>query len=452
MTTALYNDTIAAVSTAPGGALGIVRISGPAAAETAEKVCRISGKSLSQTPRKMRLGHLLSDDGETCLAVFMPGPASYTGEDVAEIQCHGGDIAPQRLLHAILANGVRMAEPGEFTRRAFINGKMDLTQAEAVLDLINARTAAAARLAEKQLSGNLGATVTAAAGDLPSVLAEIESRLDFSEEDLDWCPPELLIAGIQTSVAKLKDLLRGSRAGAIIRNGVRLVIGGTPNVGKSSLLNRILGYDRAIVTDIPGTTRDTLEECAVIRGIQFNLTDTAGIRKGDLDPVETVGIERSRDSLRRAEVILWLLDPTAPLQPQMDELRSMQDAAGEHVSSILCWNKADLCRPEQKNTDDICISVQTGEGLEQLFDAIEAAVHRGMPDRESDVAVAERHAALIAEAVEQLESACHEVGNEDWELAAVGIRAAIRCLGTITGTNVSVDVLDEIFARFCIGK
>lgn len=446
----LNEDTVAAISSGPGGAIAIVRITGPRAAEAAEKVWFSSGRSLTLTPRKMRLGHALSAEGESCMAVFMPGPKSYTGEDIVEIQCHGGSFAPERLLNAILATGiVRMADPGEFTRRAFLNGKMDLTQAEAVLDLIQARTADAARLAEKQLSGRLGNRIREAASPLLDVLAEIESRMDFPEEDLDWRSNDELITQLAPARAILRDLLAGSRAGVIIRNGVRLVIAGAPNVGKSSLLNRILGYDRAIVTDIPGTTRDTVEECATIRGIQFRLTDTAGLRDDAADAVETFGIERSRDSLKSAEVVIWMLDPTVDPEKQLTEMHRTLEATACNAKLLPCWNK---CDQKKLDNGDVAFSALTGEGVEELFDKLADIVRADISDRESDVAVAQRHEALLRNALEQLDASEEEIRQEDWELAAVRIREGIRALGTVTGENASPDVLDEIFSRFCIGK
>lgn len=446
----LNEDTAAAISSGPGGAIAIVRITGPRAAEAAEKVWFTAAEPITATPRKMRLGHALAPDGENCMAVFMPGPKSYTGEDIVEIQCHGGSFAPERLLNAILATGiVRMAEPGEFTRRAFLNGKMDLTQAEAVLDLIQARTADAARLAERQLSGRLGNRIREAASPLLNVLAEIESRMDFPEEDLDWRTNDELIALLSPARSILRDLLAGSRAGAIIRNGVRLVIAGAPNVGKSSLLNRILGYDRAIVTNIPGTTRDTVEESATIRGIQFRLTDTAGLREDAADAVENFGIERSRDSLKSAEVVIWMLDPTADEEKQLTEMQKTLTETGCHAKVLSCWNKCDQKKPD---SGDIVFSALTGEGVEELFDHLAAIVRADISERESDIAVAQRHEALLRNALEQLDASEEEIRQEDWELAAVRIREGIRALGTVTGENASPDVLDEIFSRFCIGK
>ncbi len=447
------NETIAAVASGPGGAIAVIRISGSGAIDAAEKVWFTSGQPLRETPRMMRLGHAVTPDGEPCMAVFMPGPRSYTGENVVELQCHGGSFSPERLLGEVLKQNVRMAEPGEFTRRAFINGKMDLTQAEAVLDLIQAQTDAAANLAEKQLAGRLGGQIRAAAGILPDVLAEIESRMDFPEEELDWRTPEELLLLLDQAMEKIRCLLKSDRTGAIIRNGVRLVIAGAPNVGKSSLLNRILGYERAIVTNIPGTTRDTVEESAVIRGIQFRLTDTAGVREDAADMVESFGIERSRDSLRNAEVILWMMDLT---QNRTVQLNDMKQALAEcHAAVIPCWNKADMIPDgDFAGTDGGClISAATGQGIEELFDKLAETVGFGsQQERESESAVAQRHAELLRQAVMQLESAAPELFREDWELAAVRIREAIRSLGMITGETASPDVLDEIFSRFCIGK
>lgn len=446
----MTDDTICAISTAPGGALAILRLSGPAAANIAEKVWFTTGRPLHETIRIMRLGHALSLQGETCIAVFMPGPHSYTGEDVVELQCHGGNFAPERLLKALLKNGARLADPGEFTRRAFLNGKMDLTQAEAVLDLIQARTADAVSLAERQLSGALGKKIHDAAKDLPGVLAEIESRLDFPEEDLNWRTPEELIALIAPVMDQIRALLEGSRAGAIIRNGVRLVIAGAPNVGKSSLLNRILGYDRAIVTEIPGTTRDTVEESAVIRGIHFRLTDTAGVRENAADKVEVYGIERSRESLRSAEVVIWLLDLTRDHEMQIREMEKLLASSECHAKVIVCWNKRDLA--ERVGMYPCEISAGTGDGIETLYDELAHAVFAEAGERETESAIAQRHEKLLNEALIQLESAVPELYGEAWELAAVHIREAIYDLGTITGENASPDVLDEIFSRFCIGK
>lgn len=455
MTSDASEDTIAAISTGPGGALAIVRISGPEAAEVAGRVWFSNGRKLQETPRRMRLGKALSRTGEPCMAVFFQAPCSYTGENSVELQCHGGKCAPERLLEAVLRTGARMAEPGEFTRRAFLNGKMDLTQAEAVLDLIQARTREAAALAERQMDGRLGNKIREAAAPLSGILAEIESRLDFPEEDLDWKSPKELIVSLKQSRKILSDLLAGSRAGAILRDGVRLVIAGAPNVGKSSLLNRILGFDRAIVTEIPGTTRDTLDAEAVFRGIRFEITDTAGLRRPTPDPVENAGIERSKSSLQRAEIVLWMLDSSLPALPQ---LNIMKQALKDCRAKILpCWNKIDLITknmrpPETPAGNATAVSALSGTGFEELLDRIAAAVREDLPEREPETAVSRRHEELLHSAVDELDKAVPELVSEDWELASVRIREALRGLRTVTGENASPDLLDEIFSRFCIGK
>lgn len=455
MTPVAFQDTIAAVSTGPGGALAIVRISGPDSAEIAQHVWFSNGKKLHETPRKMRLGHVLGPAGETCMAVFLKGPHSYTGEDSVELQCHGGNSAPERLLEAVLRAGARMAAPGEFTRRAFLNGKMDLTQAEAVLDLIQARTREAAALAERQMAGRLGNKIREAAEPLAGILAEIESRLDFPEEELDWKTPQELLEILSNSRKILSDLIAGSRAGAILRDGVRLVIAGAPNTGKSSLLNRLLGFDRAIVTEFPGTTRDTVDAEAVLHGIRFVLTDTAGLRHSTPDPVESAGIARSENSIRGAELILWMLDSSLPAEPQE---KNMEEALKDCNAKILpCWNKIDLLPdgtrpPEIPGRNAGAVSALTGAGIENLLDLLNGIVRKDFQEREPETAVSRRHEELLHTAAEQLDNAVPELEAEDWELASIRIREALRALKTITGENASPDVLDEIFSRFCIGK
>ena len=277
------NDTIAAVCTGTGGAVSIIRISGPRALDVVRAVWRGNRMPGPDCPRVMLYGRLVSRDrdeagtGEPSLAVFMPGPHSFTGEDVAEIHCHGGSFAARRALRLALGAGARLAQNGEFTRRAFLNGKLDLTQAEGVLDLINAGSERAGLLAERQLNGAVGSLVREIRSEIVRLLSEAESRLDFSEEDLDWMPPETVCKNVAALRKRAAELALTARAGNLIRDGVALVIAGPPNAGKSSLLNRMLGYDRAIVTPVPGTTRDTLEESVSIGGVRFRVTDTAEI-------------------------------------------------------------------------------------------------------------------------------------------------------------------------------
>ncbi len=389
----------------------------------------------------------------------MPGPHSYTGEDVAEIHVHGGDFAPVRALNAVLDRGARMAEPGEFTKRAFLNGKIDLTQAEAVMDLIQAKTASAGKLAEKQMAGRLGSKIRKIRISLIGALAEIESRLDFPDEDLDFVVPEELTAVLSSAEREIENLLKSGRSGRILRNGVRLVLAGSPNAGKSSLLNALLGFDRAIVTEVPGTTRDTLEENLTIHGILCKITDTAGLRENSSDLVEGMGIVRTKESIQSAEIVLWLLDASRP-DSYKEDLDRLKRELPEGMPCIVCWNKTDLLSdrqladlPEVPNSlNSVKISALNGTGLNELSDQIEQLVWRRADHSESDCAIAERHEKLLKEAAVRLEQAESEIKRLAWELAASCLHEAVFSLGTITGENVQPDILDEIFSRFCIGK
>lgn len=448
------NDTIAAICTAPGGALAILRISGPQALEILNSICWTKQKITKDHARKAILAHAIRKDGETCLAIYMPGPASYTGEDVAEIQCHGGDFAPVRLLRAALNAGARHAEGGEFTRRAFLNGKLDLTQAEAVADMIHAGSAAAMELAERQMSGQLGRKLRQCRENLLRVVSEIESRLDFTEEDLDWIPADTLCNILTGTKEKLLHYLDTANTGALIRNGIRLVIAGAPNAGKSSLLNALLGYDRAIVTPIPGATRDTLEESLTIRGIALRATDTAGLREST-DHVEQLGVERTRKAVKSADVILWLLDSTEPEKAINHFLMEKEDVVSDRI--ILCWNKSDLtanaAMPEVPGyPPPLSISAVTGDSLDLLTAEIEKVVWKKAGNHEDETAISERHAAMIRQTLPDLDNAMALIHDEFWELAAPGLHQAIHTLGTITGESADPDILDEIFSRFCIGK
>ena len=453
------NDTIAALCTAPGGALAIIRISGPGALRAASAVWRGRQPLSERTDRVMHLGKVCaqseSDCGEPCLAVYMKGPRSYTGEDVVELQCHGGTFAPKRLLAAVLASGVRPAEPGEFTRRAFLNGRMDLTQAEAVADLIHAKSESAARLAERQMSGLIGARVRSAREKLLHVLAEIESRLDFPEEDLDWLPPAALNAAVEECVNLLERMIRTRGNGALLRDGVRVVIAGRPNSGKSSLLNALLGYDRAIVTPMPGTTRDTLEEYASFRGIPVHLTDTAGLREASDDPIEVMGIARSRDSMRSAELIFWVMDASSASEAEA-ALNDMKSQLSGPANLIAVWNKLDLNPAPEKLPDAAVpsarISALTGEGIDGLLDVFENLVWDRSGSSDSECEVSARHAELLESARADLKQASLEITGEFWELAASCLHSALSSLGAVTGEEANPDMLDEIFSRFCIGK
>ena len=478
-TSALFeheNDTIAAICTGTGGAVGIIRISGPRALDAVRAVWRGRRMPGPDFPRVLLYGHIVSEAGagEPSLAVFMPGPHSFTGEDVAEIHCHGGSFAARRALRLVLRAGARLAQNGEFTRRAFLNGKLDLTQAEGVLDLINAGSERAGLLAERQLNGAVGSVVREIRTEIVRLLSECESRLDFSEEDLDWMPPDALCGKIGALREQAERLALTARAGALIRDGVSLVIAGPPNAGKSSLLNRMLGYDRAIVTPIPGTTRDTLEESVSVGGISFRVTDTAGLREADeADPVEAMGMARSQQSLGTADIVLWLLDASAPAESFPAQFEAMRRAKSVRGKFIPCWNKMDGARispdeldrtyPAENAEQDKApaeqfvfehISAQTGDGLDALFRRLEETAWDGLPPaaQSGDAVVSERHAALLEQAAVRLDAACECVRAESWELAGSSLRTAAELIGCITGETATPDVLDEIFSRFCIGK
>lgn len=470
------NSTIAAICTGTGGAIGIIRISGPDALGVLRAVWRGKRMPGPDCPRMMLYGRILSGQGETgtgepSLAVFMPGPNTFTGEDVAEIHCHGGSFAARRALRLALQAGARLAQNGEFTRRAFLNGKLDLTQAEGVLDLINAGSDRAGLLAERQLNGAVGSLVREIRRDVVRLLSECESRLDFSEEDLDWMPTGTFCENVRALRKRAEELALTARAGALIRDGVSLVIAGPPNAGKSSLLNRMLGYDRAIVTPIPGTTRDTLEESLSIGGIRFRVTDTAGLRETEqADPVEAIGMERSQQSLGAADIVLWLLDAAAPAESRPAQIEAMKRAAsGVRGKFIPCWNKLDAAtdgadapdaagkaESEPSETGFVFerISARTGDGLDRLFRRLEETAWDGLPAaaQSGAAAVSERHAALLEQAANHLDAAADRAREESWELAGSSLRTAAELIGCITGETATPDVLDEIFSRFCIGK
>ncbi len=434
-----------------GASISIIRLSGANAVAAAATVWRGKTPLAACAPRRLMLGELQNPatgaviDPE-CLAVVMPGPHSYTGEDVVEVQCHGGPLTAKLAMEALLANGARMAQPGEFTKRAFLNGRLDLTQAEAVADLVSATSRSAQRLAAAHLQGRLGKVVENLYHVVVEILAETESRLDFPEEQLDWQDPAALADRLAETERQLADLLSTQRTGEVLHDGIRLIIAGPPNAGKSSLLNRMAGQERAIVTEIPGTTRDAIEVMAEVRGIPVRLVDTAGVRQAQ-DVIERLGIGRSKDYVASADIVLWLIDCSQPVPPQMPP--PDWDIGGK---LLLVANKADLPGAVLDVPHAITISVKEELGLEALYDAIEEAAALGEGWRESAVAVNVRQSDLMRQA----EEACHQaigllLANE-WELAAAELHGTVHALGQVIGKTASPDLLDLIFSKFCIGK
>ena len=431
-------DTIAAVATPPGrGGIGVVRISGPQAPQIAERLIGSVPPARVATLARFRdASGAAVDEG---IALFFPAPHSYTGEAVLELHGHGGPVVMGMLLAACLDAGARLAEPGEFTRRAFLEGRLDLAQAEAVADLIDASSQEAARSALRSLSGEFSAAIDALRTQLVELRALTEAQLDFPEEELDGLHREDAAKRLASVQAALDNVLARSRQGSLLRSGVHVVIAGPPNVGKSSLLNRLAGEERAIVTPIPGTTRDALRETIHIDGVAIVLVDTAGLRESK-DELESLGIARTRVELERADIVLAVHDATAGSTPQ---------PLATGVERIEVYNKVDLRRGFVPPSGAIAISAKTGHGMADLREAIVRAA--GWSSTGESVFLArERHLRALAAAKEHLTGAAGE--KERWELFAEELRLAQEALSAITGGFTADDLLGEIFGRFCIGK
>ena len=473
----MNDTTIAAISTAYGeSGIGIVRMSGPESLNVLKKVFRRFSEGYGKDtalpcseefefkPRHMYYGNIEDTDSgqkiDECLAVYMPGPHSYTGEDVAEIQCHGSVISYKKILSLLLKNGAVPAEPGEFTKRAFLNGRMDLAQAEAVIDIIKARSSRSFDTAVDQLSGSLSQRVRAIRALLLDLLVDLSVNMDYPDEDIEEVTYEKLSDSIKTVKDKLSELAASSGEGRIIREGLLVSIVGKPNVGKSSLMNMILRDNRSIVTDIPGTTRDTIEEQISIRGISMRFVDTAGIHESS-DIIENIGIERSKDAFNKADLILFILDPSQEVSEEDRQLLEMTEGR----QSILIINKNDIIEDSRSALEAagisherlesaVYISAKTGEGLKELEDKIENVVTGGKVHRTEDVLITNvRHADLINKAINELnEALAMTEASEAMDFIEVNVRVAFDALGEITGETASGEIINEVFSRFCLGK
>jgi tRNA modification GTPase len=469
-------DTICAIATPAGeGGIGIVRLSGSRAVTVAEEIIRLrSGQPLAtvtshslhladvRLPSSLNTSESADDRASSksevifdeALVVYMKAPRSFTGEHVVEIQSHGGALILSLVCRACLAAGARLAAPGEFTKRAFLNGRLDLSQAEAVLDTIRAKSAASLTAAQRQLRGDLGREVESARQGLLRLLGQLEAGIDFVAEDIELLGRGELMAAIDGVVAWLQRLQATARQGRLLRDGARVVIFGRPNVGKSSLLNRLLKEDRAIVTAVPGTTRDIIEEAIDVDGMRIYLVDTAGIRETD-DLLEREGIRRSRSAQKDADLQLVVIDGSTELTE--DDRRLIDEASvGKHMIVI---NKADLPRmiaPPAMGSDTVCValSAKTGEGVDDLRVAIRSALVGGGADTTDGVMVTNvRHQAALERAMESLSQAKRSVGQRMAdEFVAVDVRAAAEALGEITGAITTDEILEQIFSTFCIGK
>lgn len=457
-------DTIAAVATGAGvSAIGVLRVSGPAAIAAAEAVFRPrDGRPLSaHAPRALVRGSLLGPDGETvddCLAVFFPAPHSYTGEDSAEFHCHGSPIVLRLGLQALFAQGARQAGPGEFTRQAFLNGKLDLTEAEAVMDLIDAESAAAAKNALSQLGGSLRRMVEGVRDSLVDIASRFYAVVDYPDEDIEDIHPEEIEAALRTADGTLTRLLGSFQRGQVLRSGVPAAILGRPNAGKSSLLNALLGYDRAIVTDIPGTTRDTVEEKCCLGGVLLRLIDTAGLRETE-DAVERLGTERSRRAAEDAGLVLALVDGSRPFTPE--DAAILRLAAGKE-RWLLLLTKADLPQkavlPELASLPGtapaavLSVSTRTGEGIP----ALEAAVAALFPQGEAETGsllTNPRQADAVGRALDAVRRAEESLSlGMTPDVILTDAEEALSALGELTGATAREEIVSAIFSRFCVGK
>ena len=447
---AFSSDTIAAISTPPGeGAIALVRVSGPNAIEIADKIFRGKEQPSRFGSHVQHLGEIFSTENQLIDQVVLSvhrAPASYTGEDLVEISCHGGTLVSAKVLEACLRAGARAARAGEFTERAFLNGKMDLTQAEAVIDLIRARTDLALRSATEQLEGRLGDQIRKIRDELVALLAHINASIDFPEEGIDPDEGEMLSARLDSIRGQIGALLATADQGRVLREGVRVVIYGATNAGKSSLLNRLLGYDRVIVSETHGTTRDTIEEMVNLEGVPIRLLDTAGLRASESD-LEREGIARTEKSLQLADLRLHVADRNAP-KPAHFNGRAVEP------NEILVLNKSDL--PEDNDWKDfpaLRISCVTGDGVLDLQREILARIRQQNLRPENPIAINTRHRDCLRRALESCDRAQNALGEGlSGEYVSVDLDEALRSVGEVIGVVDVEQILDSVFSQFCIGK
>ncbi len=460
--------TIAAIATPPGsGGVGIIRISGPQAADTALALFRSSFPNFQGfAPRYMHLGQIIDPASpdvvlDEAMVVLMPGPHSFTGEDVVEIHCHGGSTVLRAVLQAVLQQDVRLAEAGEFSKRAFLNGRIDLTQAEAIAEIIAAPSLAALRLAQTRLGGALGQMIDGIRGQLEALRRELCVAIDFPEDEVECLSPEALGTQVRETRDAIQKLLAGYERTRPWREGVFLVLAGKVNAGKSSLMNALLGWNRAIVTDIPGTTRDYLEEELVLDGLPVRITDTAGLREtGDI--VEQEGVQRSRDLAANADLVLLVLDAQADPGPHEREL-----AANVPAERLICVrNKCDLLEnpaqsPAQplfqelaeKGIPTLDISAKQGRGIDDLAQAIRTRAAAGQDPAQGELAPNLRQRQGLEQACSELDALLTDLQNQiPYDLLSVRLDLACAQLAEITGTIAPEDVLESVFSKFCIGK
>lgn len=454
-----FDDTIAAIATAPGeGGIAIVRVSGPDALKIADTVFRGAEPKPSERPTHMIVhGYVVDVDAseiDDVLLLIMKSPQSYTVEDVIEFQGHGGNVAAKRILRRVLDAGARMAEPGEFTKRAFINGRIDLVQAEAVLDLVHAGSERAAAAAVEQLEGKLSASFNELYDSLMCVASDLEATLDFPDDELSASALPELSRRLTDTNQRIAKLLSTWDEGHILREGALVVISGKPNVGKSTMMNTLLGRDRAIVSQLPGTTRDTIEERYVLNGIPLRLVDTAGLRETECE-VEQEGVRRARAHIQKADLHLYLVDASRPLND--DDTEHLAKLKTEQCVVVL--NKSDLGQtvlPKQIQCPTVVsASLITGDGLDNIRHAMIQKLASGINlSVQPHASISERHRRLLVDAQAEVDEALNLINHDSAGivLAADRLRAALEQLGMVTGKVYHEELLTSIFSRFCIGK
>lgn len=463
--------TIAAIATAPGaGGIGIVRLSGPRAKDILARLfLPLSAEFVNFRPWQLHHGRVLDRHGEALddvLAVFMPGPRTFTGEDVAEIHCHGGTYIVQAVLESALRLGARQAGRGEFSRRAFCNGRMDLSQAEAVAELVAAPSREAVRFSLSRLDGLLGRRVRTLRTELDALRAQMCLAVDFPEEEVESLPPEAFAGRVLAVSRALEDLLRAQRRARVMQQGAQVVLAGAVNAGKSSLMNALLGRQRALVTDIPGTTRDFIEEGCDLDGLPVRLVDTAGLRETD-ESVEHLGIALSREKLAQADAVLLVVDGGALGEAGAAAAVCPEPAAAEVLSAagnipvLLIWNKADLCDPAvfpprwAGTCPALRLCARSGRGLDELVARLRSAILAGTAENppEDGLAPNARQALALERARDELDALRADIlAGTPYDCCAVHLDAATAFLDEVTGSNSTEEVLNSIFAQFCIGK
>ncbi len=443
---------IVAIATPPGtGAIAMIRLSGQGSVALLNRFFQARSRvSLEKSPPRMAgFGCVLDEEGrllDEVLVTRFAAPASYTGEEMVEVTCHGGTLVTASILGTLLRGGARLADPGEFTQRAFLAGKLDLTQAEAVMDLIQAQTPLALRAATEQLAGRIGEKTESIRTVLLDSVARLEAWIDFPEEEIPAETLGELEEGLQSASAQIDQLLSTAGEGRLLREGVRLAICGLPNAGKSSILNCLLGFERAIVSEIPGTTRDTIEEVASLQGIPFRIVDTAGLRHG-ADPVEQEGILRARRVIEQADLVLEVVDATSGERGVLGV---------DEKPRVIAWNKTDLpgslSAPQEESV--FPVSCLNGAGISPLVERLAAlAGHHQMEGNASPAAINSRHQACLVRARDHLTTARRALQNKlDPELISVDLRASLDAVGEVVGLADTEEILGQIFSTFCIGK